>query len=61
MFKTKEYFVKPFTAYFNKICKFWSKKEDYELENIKFKNMYIVDPITKEILFDLLQIKVNIN
>lgn len=51
------YFVKHITIHFDRVFKFLVNKEEMYLSYIKFKNMYVVDLSTGEILFDILSIR----
>jgi hypothetical protein len=51
------YFVKHITNHFDRVFKFLVNKEEMYLSYIKFKNMYVVDLSTGEILFDILSIR----
>ena len=47
------YFVKHITNHFDRVFKFLVNKEEMYLSYIKFKNMYVVDLSSGEILFDI--------
>jgi hypothetical protein len=51
------YFVKHITNHFDRVFKFLVNKEEIYLSYIKFKNMYVVDLSSGEILFDILAIR----
>lgn len=52
------YFVVPLTYHFEKIIKNLIKKEEMYLLNIKYKNFYIVDIDSGDVLFDMLSVRV---
>jgi hypothetical protein len=52
------YFVKSLTYHFIKIFDILICKEEMFLSQIKFKNMYVVDLSTNNILFDMVSIRV---
>jgi hypothetical protein len=52
------YFIKHITNHFERVYKFIVKKEEIFLSNIKFKNMYVIDLSTNDIIFDILSFRV---
>lgn len=52
------YFIKHITLHFDRVFNILIKNEEMFLSYIKFKNMYIVDLSTNEILMDLLACRV---
>jgi hypothetical protein len=51
------YFLKHLVFHFNRIFRFLVNKEEMYLSYIKFKNMYILDLSTGEIIFDMLSVR----
>lgn len=51
------YFVKHITLHFERVFQFLIRKEEMYLSYIKFKNMYVVDLSTQEIIFDMLSLR----
>lgn len=58
MFET--YFVKSLTLHYIKIFDIIIKKEEMFLSQIKFKNMYVIDLSSNELLFDMVSMRVNL-
>ena len=52
------YFIRVLTNHFDKVAKLIIKKEEMYLSTIKFKNMYVLEILTNEILFDLMALRV---
>ncbi len=52
------FIIPPMTSHFESVFKVLTKKEDISLSYIKFKNMYVVDLMNQEILFDMNSFKV---
>lgn len=52
------YFVKSVSMHFEKLFKVLIKEEEMHLSYIKFKNMYVIDMSTSDIIFDLLSVRV---
>jgi hypothetical protein len=52
------YLAIPITSHFEKILRLIMKKEEMFLSNIKFKNFYLVDLETDEVLFDMQDLNV---
>lgn len=51
------YFVKHITNHFDRVFKFLVNKEEMYLSYIKFKNMYVLDLSSGEIIFDILALR----
>lgn len=47
--------------HFDRVAKHILKKEEMYLSSIKFKNMYVLDLHTQEIMFDMMSMRVTIN
>jgi hypothetical protein len=52
------YLAVPITSHFEKIIRLIMKKEEMFLSNIKFKNFYVIDLDTDEVLFDMQDLNV---
>ncbi len=54
----EKFFIFPISTHFENIFKVLIRKEEISLSYIKFRNMYMVDLFSQEILFDLNSFKV---
>ncbi len=52
------YLAVPITSHFEKIIRMIMKKEEMFLSNIKFKNFYVIDLETEDLLFDMQDLNV---
>jgi hypothetical protein len=57
----KKYLSKSLTFHFERCSKHILKKEEMYLSSIKFKNMYIIDLHTQEIIFDMMSMRVKLS